>query len=335
MSNLSNSQPKGQFLQHWMNQLVGPFVTIFTIHRPAPKNGSFNGVDEQLLERCLHYARAKNYRFASIDELVDDALNHKSYKQPTLCFTLDDGYADQVTRLLPVLLNYKAAPSFFVITDFIDKKIWPWDAKLAYLIWNTPLQYCTISIGQRQLTLDLSTVEKRIFARRLAIQTIKLLAPNELDDAIMNIAHQCQLLLPLTIPDEFAPTTWQQLRALEAQGLHVGSHTQSHVVLNSANTAQIRNELLNSRLKLQAELESPSSVFCYPLGTRKDFSPAHMQLVQEAGYTSAISTISNTTSLHAIRKHPFQIRRIGFPNSFEKFTRYTSWLEVIRSKFPF
>lgn len=335
MSNILYGQSKIRLFDQWMNQLVGPFITVFTIHRPAPADGSFSGVNERLLEQCLMYAKEKKYKFASIDQVVEDALNHEVYKEPTLCFTLDDGYEDQVARLTPILLEHKASPTFFVITDFIDQKIWPWDAKLAFILWNSPLSACTVIIGSTKFTLDLSTTAKRIATRRLVIQTIKLLPPNELDNCILQIASQCQIAIPNAIPAEFAPTTWQQLRNLESQGLRVGSHTKSHVVFNSTSASQIRDELTQSQQKLKSELANPSSVFCYPLGTDKDFSHEHIQLVREAGYTSAISTISKTTSLESIRKQPFQIRRIGFPNTFEKFIRYTSWLEAIRSKFPF
>lgn len=318
-----------------LNRLVGPFVTIFTIHRAKPSNGSFSGLDESLLERCLDYATKKDYAFASIDQIVEDAIKGNISQQPTLCFTLDDGYADQTERLIPLLLNHKTSPTLFVITDFIDQQMWPWDAKLTYLIWNTPLQSCTLNIGNTTLEIDLSTAEKRILARRQVIQTVKWLDPDHHIEAINTIAQACQLEIPTTAPNEFKATTWQQLRDLETQGLRIGSHTQSHIVFNSSNDALIQNELQGSRIKLQTELNSPSTVFCYPLGTQQDFSPRHTQLVKAAGYTSAITTISNITTLADIRKDPFQIQRIGFPNSFEKFVRYTSWREVIRGKLPF
>jgi peptidoglycan/xylan/chitin deacetylase (PgdA/CDA1 family) len=318
-----------------LNRLVGPFVTIFTIHRAQPSNSAYSGLDEQLLERCLDYATKKNYAFASIDQIVEDALKGNTSQQPTLCFTLDDGYVDQAERLLPLLLDYKTSPTLFVITDFIDRKMWPWDAKITHLIWNTPLQFCALTIGNTKLEIDLSTPEKRVIARRQVIQAVKRFDPGGHAETIEAIADACQLTLPSTIPKEFTAVTWQQLRDLETQGLRVGSHTRSHIVFNSSSDELIQNELQESRLTLQTELSSPSSVFCYPLGTRQDFSPRHTQLVKAAGYTSAISTISNITTFADIRKDPFQIQRIGFPNTFEKFVRYTSWREVIRGKLPF
>lgn len=332
MSNYNDKQP---ILSRLLSRFMESFVTVFTIHRPHPQNGAFSGVSEDHLLRCLDYATKKNYRFASIDQLVDDALNNNMLAQPTICFTLDDGYADQATRLVPPLIDYKASPTLFVITDFIDQKTWPWDAKLTYLLWNIPRVSHTVRVGNENLTLDLSSKEKRIAARRSLIKKVKWLSPEQLSECIDSIEAIYQPNNVTLIPDEFAPATWQQLRELELKGVRIGSHTKSHMVFNSATDAVIENELQQSFFRLKTELSSPSSVFCYPLGSQQDFSSHHIQLVKNAGYRAAVSTISNITNMTEIRKHPFQIQRIGFPNSFETFVRYTSWREAIRSKLPF
>ncbi len=322
-------------IEQWMNKLLGPFVTIFTIHRPSPITGAYGGLDEHLLEQCLDYATQKDYRFISVDQLIAEALRGETIEHPTISFTLDDGYADQATRLLPILLDYKTSPSLFVITDFIDGKLWSWDAKLSYLLWNTPLQKTSIPIGSQQLTLDLSTPNNRIMARRQAINLFKLLNPETHDKNIAAIADLCKISLSDSVPEEFSPVTWNCLRQLEQQGLRVGSHSQTHLVFNAASDITIAQELKHSKERLNEELHNPSNVFCYPLGTPKDFTSHHIELVKNAGYSAALSTISNVTNSKLIRENPFQVQRIAFPNSFEKFVRYTSWKEALRSKLPF
>jgi len=335
MSNYRPEHYKSTALERFMNKLLDPFVTIFSIHRALPESGAYNGLDEQLLEQCLDYAKQKDYQFLPIDRIVEDAIQGIEYQQPTICFTLDDGYSDQATRLLPLLLAENTAPSLFVITDFIDQQLWPWDAKLTYLIWNTPLQSLQLIVGAQKLSFDLSSTSKRVAARREAIQAVKLLAPELHAKTIVDIAAACQLKIPESPPKEFEPISWQRLRDLEVQGLRIGSHSQSHLIFNSASDLFIRNELSYSKQRLNDELKNPSAVFCYPLGTRKDFSANHIELVKEAGFKSAITTISNVTTLDSIRSNPFQIQRIAFPSSFEKFVRYTSWKEALRSKLPF
>jgi hypothetical protein len=213
-----------KIVNNLLNRLVGPYVTIFTLHRCNSNSGAYGGVDSALLEKGLNYASKNDYRFLSLDDVVTESLNGISSSQPTICFTLDDGYADQSNQLVPLLLNYNAAPTLFVITDFVDNKLWPWDAKLVYLIWNTPLNYIDLTIEQSLLTLDLSSPTKRLSSRRLVNEAVKKIDPKRHSQVLAEIAKQCQLELPTSPPEEFLNTSWSRLRELEAQGLRVGSH---------------------------------------------------------------------------------------------------------------
>lgn len=326
---------KVPLLDQWMNRCFGPFVTIFTIHRASPSNNAYKGLDEALLEQCLEYATQKGYRFASVDQLVLEAMSGSFVKHPTICFTLDDGYDDQVTRLLPILLRYKTSPTLFVITDFIDGKMWPWDAKIGHLLWNTQKQSVALLIDSQQLSLDLNSVDKRKLARRQLNNALNLLDSEQQAKYIAMLADMCELPITESAPEQFMPTTWQALRELESSGLRVGSHTQTHLVLSAASDERIATELTNSKARLATELHNPSCVFCYPLGTKIDFTLSNIQLIKDAGYSAAVTTVANVTNMKSIQNYPFQIQRIGIPNSFEKFVRYISWKEALRSKLPF
>ena len=60
--------------QQWMDSLtrmlMGPYVTIFMLHRTQPAEQHFHGCDPVVLENCLRYAVRQGYQFASLDELV-------------------------------------------------------------------------------------------------------------------------------------------------------------------------------------------------------------------------------------------------------------------------
>lgn len=321
-------------LESYFSSLVGSYVTVFTLHRAEPADQSFNGISESLLERCLRYAVENGYDFMSVDEVVDTAIQRKKVSRPTLCFTLDDGYADQVTRLVPVLLRYRAKPTIFAITDFIDGIDWPWDAKLAYAIKHSPLTRCDLKVGGKTHHLDLSTPQARIESRRFVTSHVKAQRLGNLADYIAGVAAACQINIPQAAPEDYRAATWDELRASEAQGLAIGSHTRSHAVLSSLDDECVAAELDHSKRRLSEELARPSQVFCYPSGTKQDFSRSHEKLVKAAKYQGAVSTISQTSYLRAIRQNPYRVTRIGFPTRFEQFVRYSSWFEALRSKLP-
>lgn len=321
-------------LHRCLTAMTGPYAGVFTLHRPMPEDGMFHGITESLLIDCLDFARGRGYEFVSIDELLRRALSDEKARRPMVCITLDDGYEDQLTRLLPILLKYDAKPTLFVISDFSDDLGWPWDAKLAYLIKVCPANTLTLDMFGRNSVFDMSSKDGRVHSRRAIIKHAKTLSSEKLFEFVSQVAAACGLEVPERAPEGYRPATWAMLREWEAKGLRVGSHNQSHNVLNALNAEKVGDELAHSWKRLHSELSSPSKVFCYPSGTAEDFSETHESLVQRAGYQAGITTLSQVAYFEDIRRNPYRISRIGFPNTVSQFARYASWVEALRSKLP-
>jgi peptidoglycan/xylan/chitin deacetylase (PgdA/CDA1 family) len=81
--------------------------------------------------------------------------------------------------------------------------------------------------------------------------------------------------------------TWAELRALERDGVAIGSHTVTHVDLPSLTDREARAELVNSRRLLERRLGHPVQWFAYPAG-RED--PRIVSLTRGAGYVLAVTT---------------------------------------------
>jgi len=314
-----------------MNFMVGHYVTIYMVHRPQPHDGAYEGLTPALLEECIVYAKKAGFEFAAIDEIVAEALAGHTPKRPTLCFTLDDGYQDQLDELVPVLLQHNCKPTLFTIVDMTDGNIWPWDAKLSYAVWSSTLAHTSFQFNDARFDLPLDHEAARIRSRRQLTRFGKTLKSDQLHEFVQ-VALTALAFDPATrIPTNYRPASWASLRSAEEQGLRVGSHACSHQVFVALSDAQISAELERANSRLGQELKAPSRIFCYPSGTINDYAPHHAQLIKEQGFMGALTSTPGNTNLKQIKKNPFQIKRHSFPNSFEKFVRYSSWLEYIRS----
>lgn len=314
-----------------MNFIVGHYATIYMIHRPQPDNGAYEGLSPELLDKCLEYAKQNGFEFSYIDDLVADALAGKKPARPTICFTLDDGYQDQVDQLVPILLKHQAKPTLYVINDLVDQIDWPWDSKLSYALWQCRLKDLEFQSQGKKFQLDLSTPNARILSRRQLTRFGKTLPSTALHQFVADALTAIAVELPCQAPKAYQPVTWDSLRAAEKQGLRIGSHACSHQVFSALSDDEIRDELRKSKLRLSQEIENPSRVFCYPSGTARDFSSHHIDIVEQAGFVAALTSIPGNIRLRHIKKMPFHIKRHSFPNRFETFVRYSSWLEYIRS----
>jgi len=87
--------------------------------------------------------------------------------------------------------------------------------------------------------------------------------------------------------DERLWLTWRDLRAMDAAGLDIGSHTVAHVDLTALPPAAALAQLRSSRRALEQHLGHPVQWFAYPFGGD---NAAVTALARRAGYVLAMTT---------------------------------------------
>jgi peptidoglycan/xylan/chitin deacetylase (PgdA/CDA1 family) len=79
----------------------------------------------------------------------------------------------------------------------------------------------------------------------------------------------------------------QELRELAASPLvQIGSHTNEHVDLSRASSAEAHSEMVSSKAALEQLLQRPVETFAYP---KCDYSPACPDAARQAGYALAVT----------------------------------------------
>lgn len=321
-----------QRITRLMNSVVGHYATIYMIHRPRPLDGAYEGVSPALLEQCILYAKSAGFEFASVDDVIEKALAKQKPARPTLCFTLDDGYQDQLDQLVPVLLKHDCKPTLFTIADMVDGVDWPWDSKISDAVWHAQQQQLNFSFRDQPFALDVSSADAKRRSRRELTRFGKRLPADQLNEYVIALLHALNVDPHREIPPSYQPTNWECLRNAEQAGLRIGSHACSHRVFSALSNEQVTDELTRAQDLLRRELVNPSRVFCYPSGTATDFSAQHTELVKNTGFfIGAVTSMPGNISQAQIAAQPFLVKRHSFPASFEKFVRYSSWLEYIRS----
>lgn len=82
--------------------------------------------------------------------------------------------------------------------------------------------------------------------------------------------------------------TGDEIRELARAGIHIGSHSLSHVRLASVGDDRCRDELVRSRQILEEIVAGEVGWLSYPFGS---FSARVVAIAREAGYRGAVSTI--------------------------------------------
>jgi peptidoglycan/xylan/chitin deacetylase (PgdA/CDA1 family) len=118
---------------------------------------------------------------------------------------------------------------------------------------------------------------------------------------------------PLDVPEleqdvarharELETMTWDELRAVAAGGVEVGSHTVTHAHLPSLSDLELERELSDSRLRLEDELGRACRFLAYPYGEE---NPRVHDAARAAGYDAAFALPGPSGPMN-----PFAIRRVG------------------------
>jgi peptidoglycan/xylan/chitin deacetylase (PgdA/CDA1 family) len=103
--------------------------------------------------------------------------------------------------------------------------------------------------------------------------------------------------------------SWDDVRALHAEGFDVGSHTDSHLDMGTADLERVRADLALSKQKLLDQLgASAVQLFAYPFGGPEHISRLALGLVHEAGFKCCVACHGGVNSA---TPDPFSLNRIA------------------------
>jgi Predicted xylanase/chitin deacetylase len=117
--------------------------------------------------------------------------------------------------------------------------------------------------------------------------------------------------------------SWDQINAMQAKGLDIGSHSMSHPALTDISPSEQTKEILASKATLEKHLNRPVEFIAYPHGK---FTPAMFNLLRQAGYRGAFSGISG---LNFPGDNPYTLKRISILSP--KFDIWSFQFHLIRT----
>lgn len=224
---------------------------------------------------------------------------------PRACaVTFDDGWRDNFEFALPILEREQVPATIFVVSDMIGTRRQFWPNRLAALLADTKRDRGVESFRWLHDRPGFSTdgaLDREAIAA--LIDSCKALSDGELEQRLDAMEAEGSALAST----QDAPLMdWQQLHAMQHTGLiEIGSHTRNHRrLLEGVDAATLRSEIVDSRVRIEKELDRPVRLFCYPNG---DASAAAKALVDE-NYLAAVTTRSG---INGVATPAHELFRIG------------------------
>jgi peptidoglycan/xylan/chitin deacetylase (PgdA/CDA1 family) len=273
---------------------------------------------------------ARHFRPVGLEEVLAAHREKRTLPPDGVMVTFDDGYLDNYTHALPILLRHGIKAVFFVTTGHVSDRRMFWWERIRLIVTTSSLSSVRIAYPTDE-ELDLSSPGAKARAVRKMTRIVKDRFGLDLDRFLAELAAACRIdwdEAEWTRRADRALMTWDDVRALRAAGMGIGSHTRSHRVLQTLPPAELAAELTESRATLEARLGEPVTTIAYPVGKSVAALAPVRQAVADAGYELGFTTTPGMNNL-AGDEDPYDLRRVAMDRD------VPVGLSHLRMTFPF
>jgi peptidoglycan/xylan/chitin deacetylase (PgdA/CDA1 family) len=268
------------------SRLARDKFTIVTFHRvlPAAALAAYPmpgiAVTPEELDWLLDLF-AKHYSPGTLAEMATRFALGDRPEKPLLAVTFDDGQRDNYDHARGVLAAHGIHASFFVVANATEHNQTLWHDRVAYGL-RAVLAHDPARAEALLAPLALPAANSDIV--HAVVSRAKRMTPLEREQFVRELERAAG---ENPRPSWDGMMSWDQLKAMHAEGHEIGSHSRTHPILPLVSDAQLADEIAGSRAQLRECLGFEIESFCYPNG---DCDARVTAAVERAGYRHAVTT---------------------------------------------
>ena len=248
-------------IKNFLYPIYGKILMLHSVveNKSQLKENRLLEITPSFLEQTILKYKSAGYRFASLDEVQQQVERPKRFRRKFVCFTLDDGYADNYKYAYPVFKKYNCPFAIYVTTNYPDRKAQIWWYQLEDILLKN--ENLTVN-GVEYECSDMEKKNKAFWDIREKIFS---------SDTAMTLTSLKQLFIENESGggknvDELA-LSWEQIVELAADPLcTIAAHTVSHASLPALSDDEIRKELSEGKKRIEDRIKKPVNHFSYPYG---------------------------------------------------------------------
>lgn len=251
----------------------------------------FPGVPVEFFAEQMEYLASK-WNVLPLEEAIE-RIHKQDLPENAIAITFDDGYRDNFTQAFPILKKLSLPVTIFLATGVIGTGRTLWHDQVFSAFRETRVPFL-VGLPSRDDRFDLRIVAEKLDAQAAFLRVIWGLNEEERARAIE------RLVAALEVPDnkrkQNLMLTWDETRAMQKEGVTFGAHTVAHPILSKLSSQRALEELRDSKVTIERELETQVTLFAYPVGRKGDYNEETKHLVRECGYRAAVSTVPGTNT---------------------------------------
>lgn len=257
------------------------------------RRGAFQPLREdeitpQFLDRAIHALKRWGYDFLGMDEVCRRAVTLPETRR-FVALTFDGASKDVISFAYPVLAQHAVPFTIYVPTAFPDGVGEAWWLGLEQVIARE--SRISLMMGEKEQRFNVAGhAEKQALFLLLAGWLLSL-PPADLSTAIADLCTRYRI--DLAALSREASMNWEDLARLAADPLvTIGSATVNYPVLANMKDASALREMTMGKAVAESAFHREINHLAFPFGDRDSFRRSHVVMAEEAGFASAVSTIS-------------------------------------------
>jgi peptidoglycan/xylan/chitin deacetylase (PgdA/CDA1 family) len=278
----------------WAGRTAGGAGAILRFNRVRPRrSGRFqplksDEITPQFLDHTIRALKRWNYDIVTIDEACRRAVTLPAPRR-FVCLTFDGASKDLVTTAYPVLTRHRIPFTIYVPTAFPDGVGEAWWLALEAVITKESRISLVIDRNEQHFGVRSTSAKYELYT--FLANWMRQLAPPELSAAINDLCKRYSVDLAKLSRE--ASMDWTDLAILAADpNVTIGTATVDYHALSNLKDAAALRGMTMGRAVAETALGREVKHFAYPFGDRGSFRRVHVVMAQEAGFTSAVSTIA-------------------------------------------
>ena len=255
----------------------------------------------------------RHYRILHLETALDELYapckgeQRREDRRTALVLTFDDGYYDNYSHGFALAQTLHIPMTIFLIPGYIEsgQRFWWYEGK--YLASHMSVDKA--SIEGRIYHLN-TAKEREALAQAIDARVLHATSVAEREQFLATVHDALKVPMEGSNEERAAlPINWQEVQEMQASGwISFGAHTMHHPILASlSDFAEMQQEVQKCRTVLGQHLGYPVRAFAYPVGQPEHIGEHGKQVVQEAGYSWAVTT---TSGFNTPGTDPYLLRRV-------------------------
>lgn len=278
-----------------INKLFAPFFSgigsVVMLHRVVRHQEDILCEDLEVstayLEAAILYFIKANYEIVSLDAAYEIVSGKRKIAKKFVVFTFDDGYEDNYSLAYPLFKKYKAPFTIYVATNFPDQTALLWWYALKDLVNERQHLYFEFQGAVYDCSLE-SADQKRESYQRIRRLILELEAESQKDLFALLFAKNG---IDVTSYVQNLAMSWNQIKELAADDLvTIGAHTTNHYNLRNLSPDAVKDEIVDSKRKIELMANTKVEHFAFPFGTLNEASEREFEIAARLGFKTSTTT---------------------------------------------